>query len=331
MALSPSSPPGSPAQRVPVAQDPLAVLLPPGAQGPPVPEPGDDTDGQSSDYGEDDYDSYSITSSILDYQYENGRRYASGRYLMLMGGELYIAPLVHPQRVLDLGTGTGSWAIDFADNHPEATVLGNDLSPIQPSWVPPNVEFLVDDVESDWLDKPNTYDFIHSRGMAGCVADWHRLYRQAYRHLKPGGYFELQESAVWAWSDDGSLRPDSPLGEYLRALDDAGQKIGRDLNITHKLSPWLTAHGFEDVHEETYILPFSPWPRDARLKEIGKVQAVMVQDAVEAYGLRLCTQVLGWSSDRFRIMQALVRQQLKDPDVHAYTKIVAAYGRKPRR
>lgn len=37
------------------------------------------------------------------------------------------------KRVLDVGTGTGIWAIDFGDEHPDATVIGVDLSPIQPS------------------------------------------------------------------------------------------------------------------------------------------------------------------------------------------------------
>ena len=34
---------------------------------------------------------------------------------LLLGGKLYTAPLDHPQRVLDVGTGTGLWAIDFAE------------------------------------------------------------------------------------------------------------------------------------------------------------------------------------------------------------------------
>lgn len=29
---------------------------------------------------------------------------------------------------------------DFADEFPSAEVIGTDLSPIQPSWVPPNLK-----------------------------------------------------------------------------------------------------------------------------------------------------------------------------------------------
>lgn len=41
------------------------------------------------------------------------------------------------------------------DQYPAANILGMDLSPIQPEWVPPNVQFVVDDVESPC--KPNFY------------------------------------------------------------------------------------------------------------------------------------------------------------------------------
>lgn len=54
---------------------------------------------------------------------------------MLLGGELHLAPVSSPHRILDIGTGTGIWAIDMADRYPMAEVTGTDLrkGPFNPS------------------------------------------------------------------------------------------------------------------------------------------------------------------------------------------------------
>lgn len=56
-----------------------------------------------------------------------------------IGDKLFYAPLDEPTCVLDVGTGTGLWALDMADAYPPTTVYGTDLSPVQPSFVPPNL------------------------------------------------------------------------------------------------------------------------------------------------------------------------------------------------
>lgn len=40
------------------------------------------------------------------------------RWLMLLKGELHKAPVTNPQKILDLGTGTGIWALDIAEYGP---------------------------------------------------------------------------------------------------------------------------------------------------------------------------------------------------------------------
>lgn len=47
--------------------------------------------------------------------------------LLIANGELHKAPIKNASKVLDLGTGTGIWAIDYATEHPEAEVIGLDL------------------------------------------------------------------------------------------------------------------------------------------------------------------------------------------------------------
>lgn len=157
--------------------------------------------------------STSLSSSVRDYLFENGRRYhrfREGRYnfpndeaeqdredmkhacvKMLCQNNLYFAPIADDphggdggthrdlQNVLDIGTGTGIWAIEFGDLFPSANVLGIDLSPIQPDWVPANVHFVVDDAESDWIYPPDHFDYIHTRHTVMAIKDWPKLYREA--------------------------------------------------------------------------------------------------------------------------------------------------------
>ena len=138
----------------------------------------------------------------MKYRFENGRRYHSYKegeywgpndekqnsqldlahhlYLLTLEGKLFLAPIGdNPQHVLDVGTGTGIWAMDFADQYPSAHVIGFDLSPIQPVWVAPNLQFEINDAcEADWAYKKNSFDFIHARAMYGSVADWPAFYNQ---------------------------------------------------------------------------------------------------------------------------------------------------------
>lgn len=84
----------------------------------------------------------------------------------------------------------------MADEYPSAEVIGVDISPIQPSWVPPNLKFQIDDVQLDWTFDEDTFDFIHVRYMHGAIDDWGKLYRQMFHCLKPGGWFQHIEPDI---------------------------------------------------------------------------------------------------------------------------------------
>jgi methylase of polypeptide subunit release factors len=97
------------------------------------------------------------------------------------GGQLHYAPLDTPQNILDLGTGIGIWAIDMADKYPEAHIIGVDLSPIQPNWVPPNIKFEIDDVEEDWTWPRDHFDLIYSQFMlSGSISKFRKYFQQAF-------------------------------------------------------------------------------------------------------------------------------------------------------
>ncbi|KAF8250369.1 S-adenosyl-L-methionine-dependent methyltransferase [Wilcoxina mikolae CBS 423.85] len=174
----------------------------------------------------------SLTSSVNEYFHENGRRYHAyfgtdknlqptdeteqdrldlhhEIFLLLLSGSLHAAPFSStPHRILDVGTGTGIWPVDMADKYPSAEVIGVDLSPIQPAWIPPNCKFEVDDAENPWTYAPNSFDLIHMRNLAQSIIDWPSLLSKAYTCTKPGGFTELCELGMIAHSDDNSIPED---------------------------------------------------------------------------------------------------------------------------
>lgn len=82
----------------------------------------------------------------------------------MMGNELSWAPIGEPANVLDIGCGTGIWALQFAEQHPNSQVLGTDMSLIQPDLGLPNCSFVREDTEDEWTHD-TVFDYIHLRTM----------------------------------------------------------------------------------------------------------------------------------------------------------------------
>ncbi|KAL2380793.1 hypothetical protein RJZ90_004383 [Blastomyces dermatitidis] len=315
-----------------------------------------DDDAADSTFGdESDASAYSasVTSSILNYEYANGRRYTGykkGEYLLpndeteqdrldllhhvfllLLDGKLFRAPIgPSPQRALDLGTGTGLWALDFGDEYPSAQAIGVDLSPIQPTWVAPNVKFYVDDIETDWAySRDEPFDLIHSRQIGGSVGNWKKLLAQCLEHLKPGGWLELQEPEAWMSSDDDTMERATASAEYQALCNEAAKKFGKELNVAHKFKQMLIDAGFEDVREEIHKVPIGPWAKDPKLKEVGRYFLEHALLGVEAYAFGFMGKVLGWTHAECQVLSAKVKAEFRNRQNHMYIKTYFVSGRKP--
>ncbi|KAK2792234.1 hypothetical protein FQN52_003711 [Onygenales sp. PD_12] len=251
-------------------------------------------------------------------------------YRMVLDGGLYRAPIKNPKRVLDFGTGTGIWAIDFADEYPETQIIGSDLSPIQPGWAPPNCSFEIDDVEETWSYKPSeAFDYIHSRDMAGSIKDYDRLFAQAFKHLKPGGYLEMQSFAADFFSDDGTLDKMTNAVRWINLLVDASNKFGKPLDVEATWQGKMEKAGFVGVKDDVYKVPIAPWPKDKKLKELGRYEQFHAMQVLEPYTLALFTRVLKWEKKEVDHLLEGVRSDLKNPSIHAYGKMHFMYAKKP--
>ncbi|KAK1753020.1 methyltransferase domain-containing protein [Echria macrotheca] len=308
-------------------------------------------DGYESDRG-GSLASTSLTAGVRDYVFENNRRYhrfREGHYLLpnddieqeredmkhamvvhVCDGWLHFAPLDNPQKILDIGTGTGIWAIDMADEYPSAEVIGIDLSPIQPGWVPPNVRFLVDDAESDWGHGRGKFDYVHARHMCMAIKDWPKLLQQAYDALKPGGWIELQELRFVVSCDDGTMPPNYGFSQWLRYLIDGLSRFGVDLLGMEKNGQKLLDAGFVNVEEKVWKIPIGTWAKQQKMKTIGAYNRAVISDALAGVSMAPFTRGLGWRAEEVEVFAAKVRNSLSNSRIHSYYTFHAVYGQKPK-
>ncbi|KAL1996320.1 hypothetical protein VTN49DRAFT_372 [Thermomyces lanuginosus] len=304
-----------------------------------------------SSYG-DELSSYSasLTSSVLDYRHENGRRYHGfhdGSYLLpndekendrldmvhelclqMLHRKLYLAPIKNPQRVIDLATGTGIWAIDFADLHPQAEVIGCDLSPTQPTLVPPNVKFVVDDIESEWAYERNPFDFIHARYLAFAVRDFGRLIKQCYRSVKPGGWVEFQDWDGQPFSEDGSLKG-TGIERYFKEVNGAFESAGYEVRPGPKLEQWFKEAGFVNIHVEKFIIPYGIWPKDKHLKRLGVWAQAGAEAGYEAGALAVLTRYKEWTKEDVMLLASEARADGRKRGIHSMFNFYVVYGQRP--
>ncbi|KFY87397.1 hypothetical protein V500_06978 [Pseudogymnoascus sp. VKM F-4518 (FW-2643)] len=228
------------------------------------------------------------------------------------------------------GTGTGNWAIEMGDLYPTGLIEATDLSPIQPSAVPANVQFIIDDAEqADWAIPENHYDFVHTRILEGCFLDMGAVIATAFKHTKPGGYLECQELNPPPHCDDGTMPPDWPFLRYVEKLQEASLEIGRELDIAPKLRGWFEDAGFVDVQQRVFKVPLGRWPKDPTMKDLGHWWAENMSVGLAAFSLAYFSRVLGWSTEEIELYLVDVRKSLTDRDVHAYHRMYVVWGRKP--
>ncbi|CCE31636.1 uncharacterized protein CPUR_05489 [Claviceps purpurea 20.1] len=296
----------------------------------------------------------SIASSILDYRRMRGRTYHSDKFAanyqipnddkqlaseelchhyltILFDDELFLAPLeknnIH--RVIDIGTGSGRWAIEFADRFPNASVIGTDVSPCQPQWVPPNLRFQIDDATLEWTWNDNHFDFIHMRFIFGGIQDWSALFKEAYRCCAPGGWVQSIECDVEFRSDDGSTELEPVLSSFGDLFREGRKVLNRPFIVEEQPKQALDDAGFVDQKTVRYKVPIGPWAKDRKLADVGRVARAALENDLEGYTQMIWHDVLQRSANEYQAWLTNMRKAVRNPEVHSYMMVHVVFGRKP--
>lgn len=242
---------------------------------------------------------YHGTGTILTPNDESERRRLDLQhsiYKMCLDGRLTSAvlPADRPLSILDVGTGTGVWALEMGEQYPLAHVAAVDVSAaLLPTEVPRNVVFEIEDAAEPWGRPRDSLDFVHLRNLVGGgISDWRTLLEQTFQHLRPGGQVEFAEIRTqWYDFDDsgdeeGSASPSSGNGgrprsptaarepgstcrRFERLFAQIARSQGVDFDPTPKIPALMSEVGFDKVIETSDLVPIRAWGNDEKTRRKG--------------------------------------------------------------
>ena len=129
---------------------------------------------------------------------EHARLEFQHRSLYLTLGNHYLAPLPPTLRViLDVGTGTGIWAVHMTGLYPQSLVLGLDMDTALFNKTPPANCLLREGNVLTGLPLPDGIaDFVHQRFLVLAIPDtrWPGVVHELVRVTRFGGWVEMVET-----------------------------------------------------------------------------------------------------------------------------------------
>lgn len=170
------------------------------------------------------------------------------------------------QRVLDIGSGSGSWAIEAARSFPQMTLIGIDISQRMVQYAHEQANLLqVDDrVEFHTMDAlrklefPNGYfDLTNLRFGVSFMRtwDWYNLLIEIIRVTRSGGMIRLTDNEIVHESNSPAL---TRFFEIIRhAMFRAGHLFEEEnTGLTAHLADMLSRHGCREVQTRRVGLEF---------------------------------------------------------------------------
>ncbi len=186
-------------------------------------------------------------------------------YLLRTGiGGNFIAPVTQPRAILDVGSGSGRWAMEIAAMFPAAQVTGVDLVPpaVDDAQVlghgldmrPPNYAFATGNILEGLPFPDASFDFTHQRLLITAIPKdrWASVIAELARVTRPGGWVELAECGVPEHGGPGFMGIWGSWIEFLQAR-------GVDFTLGHTLGRMLATGGLSHVTQRQLTFPMGDW------------------------------------------------------------------------
>ncbi|KAG0174478.1 hypothetical protein DFQ28_006453 [Apophysomyces sp. BC1034] len=156
-------------------------------------------------------------------------------------------------RVLDVGCGSGIWAMDMAMAYPKSEFIGVDIADVRVQNIElDNVTFGHGNV-LERLDFPdNSFDLVHMRLFVLALREdeWPGAVREAFRLVKPGGVLHLMEYDIL-------VNGNEIVRKGMQAVQDTCRDRGQDPNIALQIERLASEAGGKVVQTDYRLVQFT--------------------------------------------------------------------------
>lgn len=189
----------------------------------------------------------------LDFQHYMMRYALRGNYAAPLGRD--------PGSILDVGSGTGRWAIEMAQLFPRAAVVGVDVTPparddesATGETLANNYKFVAGNVLERLPFDDGAFDFTHQRYMIGAIPreSWPRAITELARVTRPGGWVEVVEADTSRGGGAALQQADAWVAAVLA-------RRNLDIHLARQLGPWLEQAGLSEVTVRQVDLPLGAY------------------------------------------------------------------------
>ena len=153
------------------------------------------------------------------------------------------------------------------------------------------------------------------------MKDWPKLFQQAYKHLAPGGWLEVQEFVLGFPLSSSTVLQNPATASWVAAIAAAAAKIGTNTAAAASFEPLLEAAGFKNWTVAKPIWPVGPWPETQKGKTLGIWARQDYEDGLSGASLALLTRIEGWTREEVEFKLVDVRKEIRDPGVHQYIQL----------
>jgi SAM-dependent methyltransferase len=203
----------------------------------------------------------------------------------------FAAPITSPVSMLDVGSGTGRWAMEMATYFPDANVVATDIvTPPEETSAPgfglehrpENYSFVPGNVLNGLSFADGSFDFVHMRLLVFAILEvaWPQVVSELVRVTRPGGWIELVETGP---QQNGGAAMDT----IVRWITDASVRRGVNPLIGPRIADFLVGSGVANVNRRNIALPVGGYGgRIGKMAEtdifgvMGGVKALVVSQGI---------------------------------------------------